>query len=67
MVAWASQAQRLGFRAAKLEATFSGPYSHAGLHEPYDRVTQVIQAVRLIDCERPRCCSPEFRDVRAAA
>lgn len=46
MVAWALEVQRRGFRAAKLEATFSGPYRHLGLNEPFDRVTEVIEAVR---------------------
>jgi len=46
MVAWALAAQGRGFRAAKLEATFSGPYMHHGLSEPYDRVAEVIGAVR---------------------
>lgn len=46
MVAWALEAQRRGFRAAKLEATFAGPYQHHGLHEPFERVTEVIAAVR---------------------
>jgi L-alanine-DL-glutamate epimerase-like enolase superfamily enzyme len=46
MVEWAVRAQRLGFRAAKLETTFSGPYAHAGLHEPDERMTEVIAAVR---------------------
>ncbi len=46
MVMWARDAQRRGFRAAKVEATFSGPYQHHGLHEPFERVTEVIAAVR---------------------
>lgn len=46
MVAWALDAQRRGFRAAKVEATFSGPYQHHGLHEPFERVTEVLAAVR---------------------
>ncbi len=46
LVSWALQAQQRGFRAAKLEATFSGPYQHYGLNEPFERVTEVIAAVR---------------------
>ena len=46
MVSWALDARRRGFRAAKLEATFSGPYRHHGLNEPFDRVTEVVSAVR---------------------
>lgn len=46
MVEWALQAQQRGFRAAKLEATFAGPYRHYGLNEPFERVTEVIAAVR---------------------
>jgi L-alanine-DL-glutamate epimerase-like enolase superfamily enzyme len=46
MVAWAREAQRRGFRAAKLEATFAGPYKHHGLEEPFERVAEVIAAVR---------------------
>ncbi len=46
MVAWAREAQRRGFHAAKLEATFAGPYKHHGLDEPFERVSEVIAAVR---------------------
>ena len=46
MVAWGRRAKELGFRAAKCEATFSGPYAHKGLHEPDERVTEVVAAVR---------------------
>ncbi len=46
MIRWAREAQHRGFRAAKLEATFAGPYRHHGLHEPFKRVTEVIAAVR---------------------
>lgn len=46
MVEWALLAQQRGFQAAKLEATFSGPYRHHGLSEPFERVTEVIAAVR---------------------
>jgi len=46
MVAWALDAQSRGFGAMKLECTFSGPYAHMGLREPYDRAAEVIGAVR---------------------
>jgi L-alanine-DL-glutamate epimerase-like enolase superfamily enzyme len=46
MVAWGRRAKELGFRAAKCEATFSGPYAHTGLHEPDERVVEVVAAVR---------------------
>ena len=46
MVYWASSAKKRGFRAAKLEATFAGPYRHMGLDAPFERVTEVIAAVR---------------------
>jgi L-alanine-DL-glutamate epimerase-like enolase superfamily enzyme len=43
---WALEAKLRGFGAAKLELTFSGPYAHKGLHEPSERMTEVIAAVR---------------------
>jgi L-alanine-DL-glutamate epimerase-like enolase superfamily enzyme len=46
MVAWGERAKAMGFRAVKLEATFSGPYVHPGLAGPDDWVTQVVGAVR---------------------
>lgn len=46
MVAWGLRAKELGFRAAKCEATFSGPYVHKGLHGPDERVLEVAAAVR---------------------
>lgn len=46
MVAWASQAREIGFTAAKLEATFSGPYAHKGLQGPDEWVHEVVRAVR---------------------
>jgi L-alanine-DL-glutamate epimerase-like enolase superfamily enzyme len=46
MVAWATTARDLGFTAAKLEATFDGPYAHAGLHGPDEWVVEVVRAVR---------------------
>jgi L-alanine-DL-glutamate epimerase-like enolase superfamily enzyme len=46
MVAWARQAREIGFTAAKLEATFSGPYAHKGLEGPDEWVHEVVRAVR---------------------
>ena len=46
MAAWAREAQRRGFRALKAECTLSGPYAHMGLHEPNERMAEVIGAVR---------------------
>jgi L-alanine-DL-glutamate epimerase-like enolase superfamily enzyme len=46
MVAWAIRARELGFTAAKLEATFSGPYAHKGLAGPDDWVVRVAREVR---------------------
>jgi L-alanine-DL-glutamate epimerase-like enolase superfamily enzyme len=46
LLAWAVRAREAGFRAAKLELTFDGPYRHVGLHEPDERTTEVIAAVR---------------------
>jgi L-alanine-DL-glutamate epimerase-like enolase superfamily enzyme len=46
MVRWATAARELGFRACKLEATFSGPYVHKGLAGPDERITEVVAAVR---------------------
>jgi L-alanine-DL-glutamate epimerase-like enolase superfamily enzyme len=46
MVAWGTRAKELGFRAAKCEATFSGPYVHKGLHGDDAQVIEVVTAVR---------------------
>ena len=46
MVAWAIEAKKQGYRAAKLEVTLGGPYAHMGLREPWERGTEVIAAVR---------------------
>ncbi len=46
LVEWAGRAKQLGFRAVKAEVTMNGPYAHAGLHESYDRHTEVVAAVR---------------------
>jgi L-alanine-DL-glutamate epimerase-like enolase superfamily enzyme len=46
MVEWAGRARDLGFTAAKLEATFSGPYAHKGLSGPDGWVVRVAREVR---------------------
>jgi L-alanine-DL-glutamate epimerase-like enolase superfamily enzyme len=46
LVAWAVRAKELGFAAAKLEVTLSGPYNHSGLDEPDERITEVVAACR---------------------
>jgi L-alanine-DL-glutamate epimerase-like enolase superfamily enzyme len=46
MVEWALEAQRRGFRAAKLEITPSGPYAHKGLKASNREMGGVITAVR---------------------
>ena len=46
MVAWVQRARGLGFTAAKLEATFSGPYAHKGLDGPDEWVIEVARQVR---------------------
>ncbi len=46
MVAWATTAREIGFTAAKLEATFSGPYAHKGLQGPDEWIEEVVSAVR---------------------
>ena len=43
---WAARARDLGFQAAKLEATFDGPYAHKGLHGSDDWVVEVARAAR---------------------
>jgi L-alanine-DL-glutamate epimerase-like enolase superfamily enzyme len=43
---WATRAVALGFRAVKLEATFSGPYRHRGLDAPDEAIDEVVAAVR---------------------
>jgi L-alanine-DL-glutamate epimerase-like enolase superfamily enzyme len=42
----AEQAKALGFKAVKTEVTMNGPYAHSGLHESYERHTEVVAAVR---------------------
>ena len=39
-------ARDLGFRAAKLEIIFDGPYANLGLHASDEAATEVIAAVR---------------------
>lgn len=46
MVEWATTAKSLGFSAAKLEITPSGPYAHGGLRASHARMGGVIAAVR---------------------
>lgn len=46
MAGWGVRAKELGFRAAKCEATFSGPYVHKGLHGDDAQVLEVVTAVR---------------------
>lgn len=42
----AANAVALGFRAVKAEVIMNGPYAHDGMHESYDRHTEVVAAVR---------------------
>jgi L-alanine-DL-glutamate epimerase-like enolase superfamily enzyme len=46
LCASATNAVNLGFRAIKTEITMNGPYAHDGMHESYDRHTQVLAAIR---------------------
>lgn len=46
LVAWVLRARELGFGAAKLEVTLSGPYNHSGLDEPNKKVTEAVVACR---------------------
>ena len=46
LVEWVLRAREMGFTAAKLECTLSGPYNHSGLNEPDERVTEVVRACR---------------------
>lgn len=47
LVHWAVTArEEYGFRAAKLEITFGGPYAHLGANEPDERIVEVVDAVR---------------------
>jgi L-alanine-DL-glutamate epimerase-like enolase superfamily enzyme len=46
LCAWAQRAKEFGFKAVKAEVTMNGPYAHSGLHESFDRHTEVVAAVR---------------------
>jgi L-alanine-DL-glutamate epimerase-like enolase superfamily enzyme len=46
LCAWARRAKEFGFKAVKAEVTMNGPYAHSGLHESFDRHTEVVAAVR---------------------
>src|SRR4051794_13693521 len=46
IASWARRARELGFTAAKLEATFDGPYAHKGLHGPDEWIVEVVRAAR---------------------
>jgi L-alanine-DL-glutamate epimerase-like enolase superfamily enzyme len=46
LCAWAQRAKDFGFKAVKAEVTMNGPYAHSGLHESFDRHTEVVAAVR---------------------
>jgi L-alanine-DL-glutamate epimerase-like enolase superfamily enzyme len=43
---WARDAVAAGFRAVKAEVTLEGPFAHRGLREPWERSTEVLEAVR---------------------
>jgi len=46
LVAWAIDAKKEGFTAAKAEVILRGPYAHQGLLCPDHRTTEVVAAVR---------------------
>ena len=46
LCAWAQRAREFGFKVVKAEVTMNGPYAHSGLHESFDRHTDVVAAVR---------------------
>jgi L-alanine-DL-glutamate epimerase-like enolase superfamily enzyme len=46
LVVSALRACERGFRAIKSEVTMNGPYAHGGMHESWDRHTEVVAAVR---------------------
>jgi L-alanine-DL-glutamate epimerase-like enolase superfamily enzyme len=46
LTSWALEAKRRGFRAAKLEATPSGPYVHKGMQISTSQMTEAIAGVR---------------------
>jgi L-alanine-DL-glutamate epimerase-like enolase superfamily enzyme len=43
---WARRAVAAGFRAVKTEVTLEGPFAHRGLREPWERSTEVLEAIR---------------------
>ena len=43
---WALDAKRIGFTAAKLEVTVTGPYAHSGLDEPPESIVDVVADCR---------------------
>lgn len=53
LIEQALEAQRLGFPAAKLSLTLSGPYAHMGMDEPHEKTTEALAAVR-------QAVGPEF-------
>lgn len=46
LVLWAERAKADGFRAVKLEATFTGPYAHMGLEASDADTVELIRAAR---------------------
>lgn len=46
LVAWATRAREMGFRAVKSEVTLTGPYAHKGLSGTWEQATEVVAAVR---------------------
>ncbi|HLH04251.1 MAG TPA: mandelate racemase/muconate lactonizing enzyme family protein [Bryobacteraceae bacterium] len=46
LIDWARRAQSLGFKAAKIEVTPSGPYRHRSLDASYEEMTELIAEVR---------------------
>lgn len=46
LVEWARRAQEIGFAAAKLEITLSGPYRHGGLNAADEKITEIVAACR---------------------
>lgn len=43
---WASEAQRFGFPAVKLETTFSGPYANMGHQESDEAIAEILHSAR---------------------
>lgn len=46
LIAWARDAKRRGFTAAKLEMILGGPYAHMGIREPWSRGIEILTGVR---------------------